>query len=90
MGHDYIHSTHHVSIPSFTHSECDEDEFHCPNDLPGRCFPLAYLCDDIVDCDDEFDEQNCSKSENELDVHACIFFGSLEWAALRLKTYVPL
>ena len=48
---------------------CEEDEFQCPNDLFGRCMPLRYLCDNIDDCDDGFDEQNCSTSENEPSVH---------------------
>ena len=69
----YAHSEYymyiHVSIQPFTYSECDEDEFQCPNDLSRRCFPLTYLCDDFIDCDDGFDEQNCPESENEC-IHA--------------------
>ena len=64
---------------------CEKDEFQCPND--SRCIPLAYRCDDIVDCDDGSDEQRCSKSENELNVHACIFF---EWQPWILETRVQL
>ena len=49
---------------------CEKDEFRCPNDLFGRCMPLRYLCDNYDDCDDGFDEKNCSTSEN---VHAHCF-----------------
>ena len=38
--------------------------------------PLYYLCDNITDCDDRFDEQNCSTSENEPNVHAYYIWSS--------------
>ena len=43
---------------------CTEDEFRCPDDEFLSCFPNTYLCDSFTDCDDGFDEQNCSTSEN--------------------------
>ena len=38
---------------------CEEDEFQCPPD--GPCYPILYLCDNITDCFDGFDEgpDNC-------------------------------
>ena len=38
---------------------CEEDEFQCPPD--GPCYPIWYLCDNITDCFDGFDEgpDNC-------------------------------
>ena len=33
---------------------CEEDEFQCPPD--GPCYPIWYLCDNITNCFDGFDE----------------------------------
>lgn len=38
--------------------ECKEDQFKCDN---GRCLPEDYKCDGDNDCDDNSDEDDCSK-----------------------------
>ena len=35
-------------------AECEEGEFQCPPD--GPCLPNTYLCDNITNCTDRFDE----------------------------------
>jgi hypothetical protein len=32
-------------------------EFSCPN---GQCFPVGKHCDGVSDCENNFDELNCS------------------------------
>ena len=39
---------------------CADDEFQCPDDGYGRCYPLTYLCDSVTDCSSGWDEQDCS------------------------------
>ena len=40
---------------------CRGDQFQCPSDGPlGQCYPPYYACDGDEDCDDGYDEQNCT------------------------------
>ena len=44
---------------------CRGDQFQCPNDGPlGQCYPPHYACDGDEDCDDGYDEQNCTIGKN--------------------------
>ena len=37
--------------------ECKEDEFLCRNH--AHCIPKRWRCDDVFDCVDHSDEENC-------------------------------
>ena len=56
---------------SFSSVPCEENQFRCPGDDFGPCFPLILVCDDVIDCPDRFDEENCSSSENSFLRHYC-------------------
>ena len=40
---------------------CEDGEFRCPGE--SYCQPNVFLCDSYNDCQDGFDEKNCSKGE---------------------------
>ena len=46
--------------------ECKEDEFLCLNH--AHCIPRRWRCDDIFDCVDHSDEENCSQGTTGLDI----------------------
>lgn len=56
------HNKHHTKIESSSkwtddETSCNQDtEFECDG---GRCIPISHKCDDIEDCHDGTDEQNC-------------------------------
>ena len=39
---------------------CSDDHYECGN---GHCIPESFICDQIVDCSDTSDEQNCYPTE---------------------------
>lgn len=41
--------------------ECREDEFLCLN--RAHCIPRRWRCDDVFDCMDHSDEENCSQGK---------------------------
>ena len=45
---------------SLNHSDvpCYDTHFQCPTD--SRCLPNEYMCDNVSDCKDGFDEVNCA------------------------------
>jgi len=43
--------------------ECTTDEFTCKS---GKCIPVLTVCDDVKDCPDGDDEQNCDCARNEV------------------------
>ena len=43
--------------------ECTSDEFTCKS---SKCIPLLTVCDDVQDCPDGDDEQNCDCARNEV------------------------
>lgn len=48
-------------------SGCRSDEFRCDD---GSCVGSDFRCDNIPDCSDASDEDNCSKINNSLFSHA--------------------
>ena len=52
----------HTFCFGFVFSEnCADDQFQCTNS--NECIPLLWYCDDIVDCFDASDENQCSGKE---------------------------
>lgn len=43
--------------------ECREDEFLCLN--RAHCIPRRWRCDDVLDCMDHSDEENCSQGRQD-------------------------
>lgn len=43
----------------FISSDCTSSQFQCDD----RCIHTDYVCDEIFDCEDQKDEQNCSKTK---------------------------
>ena len=43
--------------------DCTNDEFTCKS---GKCIPLLTVCDDVKDCPDGDDEENCDCARNEV------------------------
>ena len=50
-----------LSIYSFPYFlDCEDDEIACPE--TKKCIPVHWLCDEYTDCDNDWDEINCSES----------------------------
>ena len=45
---------------------CRDDEFQCPDDIYGYCLSLRFICDHYEDCENGYDEQNCSTSKKSI------------------------
>ena len=51
---------------------CREDEFQCPSSGSlGNCHPMNYLCDGFEDCEDGYDENNCTTGVLEVMQNLC-------------------
>lgn len=46
-------------MPKDPNEPCGTDEFQCLSG--GQCIPLAYQCDQEIDCFDRSDEISCGK-----------------------------
>ena len=67
-----INHAHLFNVVKCTHLHtqtiggCRDDEFKCPEDYYDICYSNTYLCDTYRDCEDGYDEKNCSFGEHAL------------------------
>ena len=67
-----INHAHLFNVVKCTHLHtqtiggCRDDEFKCPKDYYDICYSNTYLCDTYIDCEDGYDENNCSVGEHAL------------------------
>lgn len=60
---------HKFSLNPATHQSCTNDEYACSN---GECIPQSAVCDNVTDCSDGEDEQECSCAHNEVSMYKII------------------
>lgn len=64
---DYLSVSFLVSHQMDCVKECREDEFLCRNH--AHCVPKRWRCDDVFDCVDHSDEENCDHGTQKLQFH---------------------
>lgn len=65
--------------------ECREDEFLCRNH--AHCIPKRWRCDDVFDCVDHSDEENCDHGTQKL--HFLVLYFALHFFFLFSYSVYP-
>lgn len=69
--HQIFYFWHKFSLNPATHHLCTNDEYACPN---GECIPQSAVCDNVTDCSDGDDEQECNCAQNEVSISVAKLF----------------